>query len=175
MLTVECCWQYWWHWFPDYYAGYAARAPDELRPKNPAQLDFNHQNKLPKKAIFLLLPSPLHSLRWNWNNILSPWSDYSKAVANTHCLANVTAQMSQSTFYPFPVMSTPNKKLIWYVVLSAFCAIWERSNWFLLRFDDVSGVWYISTSFGTLVMSTLQPRGRNQSLVQAESWYKTTF
>ena len=24
---------------------------------------------------------------------MSPWSDYSKAVANTHCLANVTAQM----------------------------------------------------------------------------------
>ena len=74
------------------------RAPGELRPKNPAQLDFHHQKKLPKKATNIPLPSPLHSLRWS--NIFDVWSDYSKAVANTRCLANVTAQMLDAQTKP---------------------------------------------------------------------------
>jgi len=60
------------------------KAPGELRPKNPAQLDINHQKKLPKR----------------WSNIFGVWSDYSKAAANTRCLANVTAQMLDAQTNP---------------------------------------------------------------------------
>jgi len=35
-----------------------------------------------------------------WNNIFGVWSDYSKAVANTRCLANVTAQMLDAQTNP---------------------------------------------------------------------------
>jgi len=35
-----------------------------------------------------------------WNNIFGVWSDYSKAVANTRCLANVTAQMMDAQTNP---------------------------------------------------------------------------